>query len=68
MNSQTVGLRVAAVVFGFVCLAQLMRLALRVEVVAAGHAVPLWASAVAAVVLGGLSVWMWKLATNGARS
>jgi len=65
MNSQVVGLRVASVVFGLVCLAQLARLVTRVEVLLAGHALPLWPNAVAAVVAGGLSYWMWRLSRVG---
>jgi len=65
MNSKTVGLRVAGVIFGLVCLAQLMRLVTRVEVLVAGRAVPLWPNAVAAIVAGGLCVWMFRLAGSG---
>ena len=61
MYSQTVGLRVAAVVFALVCVAQLLRLVLRPEVLVAGHLLPLWPSAVAVLVAGALSIWMWKL-------
>jgi hypothetical protein len=61
MNSQVVGLRVAAVVFGLVSLAQLGRLVTRIEVLVAGYVFPLWPSAVAFVVAGVLSLWMWKL-------
>ena len=67
MNSQTVGLRVAAVVFALVCVAQLVRLVLRPEILVAGHVMPLWPSAVAVIVAGGMSIWMWKLAANGAK-
>lgn len=67
MNSQTVGLRVAAVIFGLVCLVQLLRLLTRVEVLVAGHTVPLWPNAVALVVAGGLSFWMWKLSRGGGK-
>ena len=67
MNSQIVGLRVAAVIFGLVCLGQLTRLVTGVEVLVAGYAVPLWPNAVAAIVAGGLSFWMWKLASAGSR-
>jgi len=65
MNSQIIGLRVASIVFGLVCLAQLLRLLTRVEVVVAGHAVPLWPNAVAFVVTGALSLWMWRLSSRG---
>jgi hypothetical protein len=65
MNSQIVGLRAAAAIFGLVALAQLLRLVLRIEVTAGGHPVPLWPSAVAFLVAGGLGLWMWRL--SGAR-
>jgi hypothetical protein len=61
MNSRTVGLRVAGVVFALVCIAQLARLLTGVEVLVAGYSVPLWPNGIAAVVAGGLSYWMWKL-------
>jgi hypothetical protein len=61
MNSQILGLRVAGTLFGLGCLGQLLRLVARVEVLVAGHQVPLWPSAIAVVIAGGLSVWLWKL-------
>ena len=64
MNSSVLGLRVASVVFGLMSLAQLLRLLIRPLVLVAGHEVPLWPSALALVVLGGLSIWMWKLANT----
>lgn len=68
MNSQTLGLRVAGAVFGLVSIAQLLRLLLRLEVLVAGYAVPLWLSGLAFIVLAGLSLWMWKLARSPANS
>ena len=64
MKSSVLGLRVASVVFGLMSLAQLARLLIRPLVLVAGHEIPLWPSALALVVLGGLSLWMWKLANN----
>ena len=61
MHSHIIGLRVASIIFGIMSLAQLFRLIARPEVLVAGHAVPLWPSAVAVVVLGGLCFWMWNL-------
>jgi len=61
MKSQILGLRVASVIFGLIMLAQVMRLVIRPEVVVAGHLVPLWPSALAVVILGGLCLWLWKL-------
>lgn len=62
MNSQILGLRVASVIFGLISIAQLVRLIIRLEVFVAGYVVPLWPSALAFVIMGGLSCWMWKLA------
>ena len=68
MNSQiTVGLRVAAAVFGLVFLAQLLRLVTQAEVLVAGHRVPLWGSAVAVIIAGVLSFWLWKLSNPANR-
>lgn len=67
MHSQSLGLRVAGVVFGLMCLAQVLRLLIRPEVLVAGHSVPLWPSALAIVFLGGLSAWMWTLARQATK-
>jgi hypothetical protein len=62
MNSQILGLRVAGLVFGLMAVAQFIRLIIHPEVLVAGHAMPLWPSALAFLVLGALCLWMWKLA------
>ena len=62
MNSQILGLRVANIVFGLMSLVQLARLVIRPEVLVTGYRMPLWPSALAFVVMGGLSIWLWKLA------
>ncbi len=61
MNSQITGLRVASIVFAIVCLAQVLRLAIRPDVLIAGYALPLWPSVVAVVISAFLSLWMWTL-------
>jgi hypothetical protein len=61
MNSKITGLRVASIVFGLMAIAQLVRLVIRPEVLVAGHPMPLWPSVLACIILGSLSVWMWKL-------
>lgn len=48
-------------IFGLMAIAQLGRLAMHPEVIVAGHIVPLWPSMVAVIVLGALSMWLWKL-------
>jgi hypothetical protein len=65
MNSRTVGLQVAAVVFALVSLAQLLRLVTGADVLVADHSLPLWASGVAFVIACGLSYWMFKLSRSG---
>ncbi len=52
----------ASGVFGLMAIAQLVRLVIRPEVFVAGHLMPLWPSVLALIILGGLSLWMWKLA------
>ena len=61
MDSQILGLRVASIIFGLMSLAQLLRLVIQPEVLVAGHQMPLWPSVLALVILGGLSIWLWKL-------
>ena len=61
MNSNAIGLRTAATIFGIVCLAQLIRLFSRADVMIAGHNIPFWPSVFAALVTGGLCIWLWRL-------
>jgi hypothetical protein len=51
---------ITTIFLALVALAQLVRLVLQVEVVAGGVRVPLWASAVACVVTGGLAILLWR--------
>ncbi len=51
---------VAAILLWLVALAQLVRVILRVRVVAGSHDIPLWPSAVAFIVLGALGIWLWR--------
>jgi hypothetical protein len=64
MNSTTIGLRTAGTVFAIVCVVHLLRVVTGVEVLVAGHQLPVWVNAVAGVITGGLSVWMWKLSAD----
>jgi hypothetical protein len=50
----------AAILFLLIAIAQLCRFILGVQVVAAGIEIPVWLSAVAAVVLAALAVWLFK--------
>jgi hypothetical protein len=61
MKSQTLGLRVAGTIFAMVCLAHLLRVVTRADVLIAGHQIPLWVNVVGVLIAGGMSFWMWKL-------
>ncbi len=61
MNSPLIALRVACVVFALVAFAQLIRLVAGADVTVDGHFVPLWASGIAVLIAGGLSLWMGRL-------
>jgi lipopolysaccharide export LptBFGC system permease protein LptF len=51
---------VAAILFGLIALAQLLRVLFRVEVTAGGVVIPLWVSILAVIVLGALGIWLWR--------
>ena len=51
---------VAAILFLLMAIAQLCRFFLKVNIVAGSVEVPLWPSAIAAVVLAALAVWLLK--------
>jgi len=61
MNSPVIALRVAGALFGLACLGQLLRLLMQLEIVVAGHHVPLWPSGLAVVLAGALCFWLLKL-------
>lgn len=61
MNSPVVGLRAASIIFGLASIGQLLRLLFRLEILIAGHLVPLWLSGVAVPAAAGLCWWLWKL-------
>ena len=50
----------AAVVFGLVALAQLLRLVLAWPVIVNGIGIPLWPSAIACLAAAGLAVMVWR--------
>ena len=62
MNPQITGLKVAGTVFGLVGLLQLIRLLAGWEIIINHREIPLWFSGVAVVVLGCLSIWLFRLA------
>ena len=52
--------RIVTIFLALVAVAQFLRLVFQVEVVAGGVRIPLWASAVACVVTGGLAILLWR--------
>jgi hypothetical protein len=62
MNPQINGLKVAGSFFGLLGLVQLTRLLRGWEVIINHREIPLWFSGVAVVVLGCLSIWLFRLA------
>jgi len=52
--------RIVTVVLALVALAQFLRFVLQVEVVAGGVRIPLWLSALACVLAGGLAILLWR--------
>jgi hypothetical protein len=52
--------RVTMVLLSLLCVAHLLRLLYRVEVVAGGVTVPLWLSAVACLATAALAGWLWR--------
>ncbi|SDJ81887.1 hypothetical protein [Microbulbifer yueqingensis] len=61
MNNPKCGLRLASIVLALLSLSHLWRLIAQPEVLVAGALVPLWISALAFIVLGGLAFWLWTL-------
>ena len=68
MNSQRTGLRVASIIFALFALGHIVRLLKHAQVVVttqhATHHFPMWASVVALIIAGGLSIWMWRLSSK----
>lgn len=61
MNSPQLGLRVAGVLFGLMCIAHLGRLVLKFQVLLGSHPVPVWLNGVGFVVTGLLAYWLLRL-------
>jgi hypothetical protein len=64
MNSQNRALRVGGIIFGIMCLVHLWRLFAHIDIQVGTYHFPIWGSAVAAIVAGALSLWMWRLSST----
>lgn len=65
MKSTMLGLRIAALIFALICVAHLIRVATRVQIIFADVTIPLWPSLVAALATGALAAWLWSLSRPG---
>ena len=63
MNSRTVGLRVASVIFGIFAIGHLLRLINQAQVTVGTHTIPMGLSWVALIVAVVLCIWLWRLAS-----
>ncbi len=63
MNSRTVGLRVASVIFGVFAIGHLLRLINQAQVTVGTHTIPMALSWVALIVAVILCIWLWRLAS-----
>ena len=61
MNSPQLGLRVASVISGLLCVAHIVRLLAEIPIQIGGHHLGLWPSAAASVISAALCGWFWRL-------
>lgn len=59
---------IAGMIFGIVAIAHLLRVVMALSVTIAGWDVPMWASWVAVIVAGGLSITGLRLASSAQKS
>jgi uncharacterized membrane protein YecN with MAPEG domain len=63
MNSQSTGLRVAALFFAIFAICHILRLFNQAKVMVGTHQIPMTVSWVALIVGGVLCIWMWRLSS-----
>ena len=61
MTSPTLALRLAGTIFGLMSVGQLIRLITQTDIAIAGYHLPLWPSALAALLAGSLCFWLWQV-------
>lgn len=54
------GVLIAMIVFVLIAVAQMLRFAFQIEVIAGGRIIPLWPSLVASVVTTGIAILLWR--------
>ena len=68
MNTSTLGLRVASVIFGLMGLAHLIRIIAGIKLQVGSCPIGQGWSAAAVIVLAALCVWLWMLASKAAKT
>ncbi len=56
-------LKVAGIIFLAVAIIHLLRLILKLEVIIAGHVIPMWFSIMWVIITLALSLWMFKISS-----
>jgi hypothetical protein len=62
MKARTIGLRIASLIFGLICIAHIARWWARTDIVIGGYYVGQSWSVIGIIITGGLSIWLAKLA------
>ena len=61
MNSPTIGLRVASVIFGIFAIGHILRLINHAQVTVGTHTIPMGVSWIALIIAAILCIWFWRL-------
>jgi hypothetical protein len=64
MNSPTIGLRVASVIFGIFAIGHVLRLVNHAQVMVGTHTIPMGVSWIALIIAAILCIWLWRLASR----
>jgi uncharacterized membrane protein YecN with MAPEG domain len=64
MNSPTIGLRVASVIFGIFAIGHILRLINHAQVTVGTHTIPMGVSWIALIIAAILCIWMWRLSKS----
>jgi tetrahydromethanopterin S-methyltransferase subunit E len=64
MNSQTLGLRLAGLIFGLVFLGHLWRLLKQTDVMIGAYHIPMWASVLGLIIAALMSIWMFRISAS----
>jgi hypothetical protein len=66
VTNQRFGLRIASLIFALIAIVHVIRMVVGLQIQIGAQTIPMWPSAVAAVLFGVLAVWFWRLANRSA--